>query len=150
MATPRRKNGRKTKLTPELQATIVEKLAEGVSVAAACGMVGITSATYYSWVRKPRNLEQREFRDVTERARAEVLAAKEAAVAEVDPVKWLAKHRPVPRAGWHEEESPGWRDVSKTEVSGGLEFKVTMDGDMPAFVGAMLDVPDSSKEPSDA
>jgi len=42
--------GRPTKLTPEVQAKIIQALEAGATVQASCDFVGIHKATYYDWL----------------------------------------------------------------------------------------------------
>ncbi len=47
--------GRRSKLTPQLQARIVQLLEAGHYVRDICPTVGITEATYYNWIAAGRN-----------------------------------------------------------------------------------------------
>lgn len=47
-----RSPGRKSKLTPELLDRLVQLVANGNYIETACGACGITSASYYKWLRK--------------------------------------------------------------------------------------------------
>ncbi len=44
--------GRKIKLTPEVQKTIIQRLSEGNYIETACRAAGITSKTFYNWLEK--------------------------------------------------------------------------------------------------
>jgi len=52
--------GRPTKLTPELQAQLVELLAEGIPISHACDNVGIDPKSYRDWLRWGQNGEGKE------------------------------------------------------------------------------------------
>ncbi|MCY1703649.1 hypothetical protein [Deinococcus sp. SL84] len=67
--------GRKTKLTPELQAEFVKVLRSGNWIETACSYVGIHPDTYYEWMKRgesssPSNQIYRAFRDAVLEARA--------------------------------------------------------------------------------
>lgn len=60
---------RPSKLTPELQDKLVEVFRIGqTSIEDACAYVGIGTTTYHRWMQ-----ENREFRDVIQKARAEAV-----------------------------------------------------------------------------
>jgi hypothetical protein len=70
--------GRETKLTPELQASIVQLVRAGSYLPVACAAVGIARSTFYEWWNRgdPAGSERadaphRVFRAELERARAE-------------------------------------------------------------------------------
>lgn len=70
--------GRKSKLTPELQARIVDVLAAGNYIEAACDFVGINPDTYHEWIKRGErgNAKDREggytdFSDAVKKARAQ-------------------------------------------------------------------------------
>lgn len=61
--------GRPSKLTPDLQARLVEIFQIGqTSIETACDYVGIGTTTYHRWMQ-----ENREFRDAIQKARAEAV-----------------------------------------------------------------------------
>ncbi|HEX5570908.1 MAG TPA: hypothetical protein VFX31_05955 [Ktedonobacterales bacterium] len=64
--------GRRTALTPELQAEICDVLGCGVDVETACRRVGIDKTTYYNWLKRGRAGEQpfAEFLDAADQAMA--------------------------------------------------------------------------------
>lgn len=43
---------RKSDLTPELQSQLINLLSSGVTIADACGYVGISDRTYYNWMKR--------------------------------------------------------------------------------------------------
>ena len=47
-----KKQGRPTKLTPELREEIVELLKAGNYIKTACAVVGINKTTFYQWLKK--------------------------------------------------------------------------------------------------
>lgn len=48
----KKKHGRRTKLTPEMQANIVKLIKAGNYVETACNAVGISDVTYYNWLNR--------------------------------------------------------------------------------------------------
>ena len=65
--------GRKTLLNPELQREICYLLSQGVPIRATCDTVGITQATYHTWIAKGEEGGEpyREFVEDTTRARGQ-------------------------------------------------------------------------------
>jgi hypothetical protein len=53
------KVGRNTKLTPELMYKLAAHIASGQYVETACGLCGVTSASFRSWTRKAKEIEER-------------------------------------------------------------------------------------------
>ena len=71
----RKKQGRPSKLTPELQAEMVLLFKMGNFVETACNIVGINKSTYYDWIKKGKkyNFPQNKykiFKDAVEKAMA--------------------------------------------------------------------------------
>lgn len=69
--TTKSKRGRQTKLTPELQAQMVDALSKGATRRAACAIVGIHESTFGRWMRAGREASsgvQRAFRMAIEAA----------------------------------------------------------------------------------
>lgn len=71
-ATPNRRTGRKTVLTPELQAEILKAIEVGDSDVNACACVGINKSTLYEWIKRGERGTQpyKDFADALPRARA--------------------------------------------------------------------------------
>jgi hypothetical protein len=69
----KKKLGRKTLLSAELQRRICHLLSQGVPVGATCDTVGITQATYHAWIAKGEEGREpyREFVEGTTRARGQ-------------------------------------------------------------------------------
>jgi predicted site-specific integrase-resolvase len=72
------KIGRQTKLTPQLQARIVQVLEAGNYIEAACDYVGINQDTYHEWVKRgkrgnkaDREAGYSEFSEAVKRAQAQ-------------------------------------------------------------------------------
>jgi len=88
---------RKTKLTPQVQADIVQALAVGAVHEHACEYAGIDHATFYRWLQKGEAglAPYREFCEVVKRAEAKAV------------VGWLAQIEQAARAGnW---QASAWR-----------------------------------------
>jgi transposase-like protein len=67
---------RPTKLNPELQSKIIERLQAGATVQATCDSVGIHKQTFYNWMKKgekEKDGELFDFFDATTRAQADGL-----------------------------------------------------------------------------
>ena len=64
--------GRKTKLTPDLQAKFCQGIKLGMTYRLACGYVGISEGTLYRWLQEAEQGQelQREFRDAVKTAEA--------------------------------------------------------------------------------
>ncbi len=71
------KGGRPSKLTPERQEDIVKWLKLGFYQEDAATMSGITPSTYYAWMKKAENGDERflEFSEAVKKARAEAEGA---------------------------------------------------------------------------
>jgi hypothetical protein len=69
----KKRAGRKTLLSAELQREICYLLSEGVPVGATCDTVGIPQATYHAWIAKGEEgrAPYREFVEETRRARGQ-------------------------------------------------------------------------------
>jgi len=99
--------GRKTKLTPELQRTIVSYIRAGAFDWVAAQAAGIHQDTFYHWLnlgtqgRAPFS----EFSDAIAQARAESRLAAEVEVRRDEPLAWLMKGPGRDRPG-----EPGWTD----------------------------------------
>lgn len=61
--TKRRRRGRPTKLTPELQKEIVKWIRAGCYVETVCSASGIARNTYKAWLRKGAKAKSGKFRD---------------------------------------------------------------------------------------
>jgi hypothetical protein len=69
------KTGRRTKLTPELQAELCKHVSEGLYLATACALVHIGETTVYRWLadaeKQDASPDLVAFKDAVEQARAE-------------------------------------------------------------------------------
>ncbi len=103
MMPSKRKPGRPTKLTPEVQQTIVTYLKAGNYVETAAAAAGISKETIYAWLKRGAKAKKgihREFSDAIEKALAEgeILAVR--SILEADEKQWQA------RAWWLERRRP--------------------------------------------
>jgi hypothetical protein len=64
--------GRKTKLTPELQATFCQGIKLGMTNRLACGYAGIRESTFYRWLQEAEqgHEKQKEFKEAVKAAEA--------------------------------------------------------------------------------
>ena len=87
-----RKPGRPSKLTPALQAQIVEALRAGNFAEVAARHVGIASSTFYDWMKRGANGERRfsEFADAISEAEAFAQARAVTIIANAMAVDWRA------------------------------------------------------------
>lgn len=109
--------GRPTKLTPELQADLIEALEHGMHQESACNRVGIAKATFYKWMERGRNEPESIYGDLVDavekaraRPEAEALSAIHAAWRDGT---WQA-------AAWFLERShpQKYGRINRTEISG--------------------------------
>lgn len=146
--------GRETKLTPEVQARIVEALRAGNYVEVACAYGGITRQTYSQWIAKselpgPRQRAYAAFRAAAEKARSDAEIRNVAMIqrAAQDVRTWQAA------AWWLERSFPSrWGRVNRTSLElsgpGGKPVQVT---DARAALLDLLGVEaDASPAPGDA
>ena len=89
--------GRKTKLTPQVQAIIIETLQGGGYASTASQRAGIDEATLYRWLERGEKQAQgpfREFRDAVKKAEADIETKATALVLKVafdaDNPNWVA------------------------------------------------------------
>ena len=87
-----RKPGRPSKLTPALQAQIVEAIRAGNYAEVAARHVGIASSTFYDWMKRGANGERRfsEFADAISEAEAFAQARAVTIIANAMAVDWRA------------------------------------------------------------
>ncbi|MGD9890580.1 MAG: hypothetical protein AB7R89_11125 [Dehalococcoidia bacterium] len=106
--------GRKTKLTPETQATIVAAIRKGAFAYIAAEAAGIDNSTFYLWLKQGEHGREpyRTFRETVLRAHAEARAAAEARVYEENPLAWLKAGPGQSRPG-----RDGWTEITKHELS---------------------------------
>ena len=115
--------GRKTKLTPELQETILKIIRAGNYALVACQAVGINQDTYYTWLKRgKKDLEDNkttiysEFSESIERASAIAEAshvgnvATSASNGDVNSSKWFLERKHPER--W------GRNDKLRAEITG--------------------------------
>ena len=90
-----KKQGRPSKLTPELQAEIINLLKMGNYIETVCGVVGLNTSTYYDWMKKgknatnPRN-KHRKFQEAVEQAQAWSIARDVALITKAGEKDWRA------------------------------------------------------------
>jgi transposase-like protein len=91
----KRKQGRPSKFTPELQAEIIALIKMGNFVEVACSLVGINKSTFYDWMKKgeesnhPRN-KYRKFQEAVEQAKAWSEARDVAIITKASVYDWHA------------------------------------------------------------
>jgi len=116
--------GRKTKLTSELIESISKEIALGVWDYIAAECVGISQATFYSWLADARNEDctdklKLEFLESVTQAKAKARATAEKSILLDKPEVWLlkgsARHRPQ-RDGWSTQSTVTLDTTDNTEV----------------------------------
>jgi len=91
----KKKQGRPSKLTPELQAEMIVLLKAGNFVETTCGTVGIDKSTYYDWMKKGKNSNHpknkyRKFQEAVEQAMAWSEARNVALITKLSEENWRA------------------------------------------------------------
>ena len=87
--------GRPSKLTPELQAEIINLLKMGNYIETVCGVVGLNTSTFYDWMKKgknatnPRN-KHRKFQEAVEQAQAWSIVRDVALITKASEKDWRA------------------------------------------------------------
>ena len=111
--------GRRTLLTPELEARICADIERGVFESVAAEANGIGRATFFEWLargegrdpNRPRSRRYAAFADQVRTSRAKARARREVAVAADKPLEWLMKGPGRERPG-----EPGWCETQRHEV----------------------------------
>jgi transposase-like protein len=91
----KKKQGRPSKLTPELQAEIIYLLKIGNFVETLCNFVGINKSTYYDWMKKgeesthPRN-KYKIFQEAVVQVMAQSEAMNVAIITKLSKYDWRA------------------------------------------------------------
>lgn len=108
----RRRGGRKTLLTDEIQEKIVAYIRAGAFDWVAARAAGIAQSTFYLWMKgdTPRRAQ---FRDAVEEARAQARLAAEVEVRKRNPEFWLSRGPGRERPG-----QPGWGEKTTHEIVG--------------------------------
>lgn len=119
--------GRETKLTPEVQASIVRYLRAGNYCDTAAGCSGISEATFYGWMKRGEEegpgSKYFEFLQAVKRAEYEAEAEAVAQVRLASRTQWPAGMT------WLERKFPSkWRRRDTTEHTGGVEVIITREG----------------------
>lgn len=109
--------GRPTKLTPQVQARIVQAIVGGNDITVAAAYAGIHKAQFYRWLEKGEQQQQgiyRAFRDAIEKAQADAETRNVALIAKAaQDGTWTAA------AWWLERKYPErWGRKERHEVTG--------------------------------
>ena len=119
--------GRPTKLTPQVQARIVQAIVGGNDITVAAAYAGIHKAQFYRWLEKGEQQQQgiyRAFRDAIQKAQADAEARNVALIAKAaQDGTWTAA------AWWLERKYPErWGRKDRHEVTGkdGEPFSITV------------------------
>jgi hypothetical protein len=120
------KRGRKTKLTPEIERKLTSAIAAGNYHEVACSLAGISTSTFYSWMKKGEQAKSGQFLDFREaikKAEAIAEAKRIQMITEASETNWQA-------AAWYlERRYPDrWGKQNKHDVNmnGEMTFKVTL------------------------
>ena len=103
--------GRPTKLTPEVQADLVQAIRLGATRELACDYVGISTTTLYRWLQQGDVAEDgpyREFRDAIKKAEGR------GAVEALARIQTAAKDGSWQAAAWLLERRHGYRRPAST------------------------------------
>jgi hypothetical protein len=114
--------GRRTKLSPEIQSTLVCALREGATIAHACDYAGIHRATFHRWMQRGQEDEPefRDFCDATTRARGQGVITDLCAISD------------AVRA--HDWRAAAWRLQHRYPQDYGAKLKISGDADHPLQV----------------
>ncbi len=109
--------GRPTKLTPQVQARIVQAIVGGNDITVAAAYAGIHKAQFYRWLEKGEQQQQgiyRAFRDAIQKAQADAETRNVALIAKAaQEGTWTAA------AWWLERKYPErWGRKERHEVTG--------------------------------
>ena len=116
--------GRKTKLTPTLQDDIVKRIRAGNYIKVSCRAVGISTSTYFDWLKKGEKgtPPYSEFLYSIKKAEAEAQVNFVAVIARAAPESWQAA------AWWLERRFPDlWGRREKIDLQG--EIKTVREAD---------------------
>jgi hypothetical protein len=91
----KKKQGRPSKLTLELQAEMIVLFKAGNFVETTCGTVGIDKSTFYDWIKKGKNSNHpknkyRKFQEAVEQAMAWSEARNVALITKLSEENWRA------------------------------------------------------------
>ena len=123
-----RRMGRKTKLCPEVQGWIVERIREGHYIETMCCEVGVSKNAYYQWLQKGEQQTSGIYRDFYDAVKAAEQQAKRALLGKLhQSIDWRAAAWILERR-WPEE----W-GRQKMEISGpgGAPMQVEATGGSP-------------------
>lgn len=113
--------GRKTRLTPDIQKDIVDRVRIGAYPWVAAQSCGIPPSTFYRWMASGEKDSQSRYREFWEMVTAAAAYARMLAEGEVrkeDPFKWLRYGPGRERPG-----EPGWTDSTQVDVEVGAKLE---------------------------
>lgn len=116
--------GRKTLLTPEVQAKVVAYIRQGAYEWVAAQAAGIGRRTFYHWMEsgeKYPNSPYRQFWHEVTQAHAEARVLAETEVRKTNPVAWL-RYGP----GREKKDQPGWTESHEITLKRGDLVKMAM------------------------
>jgi len=134
--------GRPGKLTPELQQQICDILADGNYIDATCDFVGISSETFYNWLKRgERNSKEDQDAGYTEFYQAVKKARATAEVVSVARIRKAGSSGQWQADAWFLERSNpkrwGRRNLELTGADGGeLVIRMTMEDNADGNTGS--------------
>lgn len=124
--------GRPTKLTPQVQARIVQAIVGGNDITVAAAYAGISKTTFYAWLERGRKAKTgpfADFVDAIEKAQADAEARNVALIAKAaQDGTWTAA------AWWLERKYPerwGRKERQQIEHEGGVTIRVVYEDPYP-------------------
>ena len=117
--------GRRTKLTPEVESIILERIEKGAFDYIAAQAAGIERRTFTAWVRRGERTTDEPFRSFSykvKEARACARAVAESEVYAKQPFNWL-RYGP----GRERPDEPGWTDSKQVDMRLNGEVVITLD-----------------------
>ena len=123
--------GRPTKLTPEVQAIIVEAIEKGNDKTVAARLAGIGESTFYAWMERGEQAKSGvflEFREAVKKAEAEAEQHFVGVIKAASADTWTAA------AWWLERKYPerwGRKERQQIEHEGGVTIRVVYEDPHP-------------------
>jgi transposase len=143
-AKSKKKVGRPTKLTPNLQDEIVDLLKAGNYIETTCAVVGINKTTFYQWLKRGkssiRSTKYTIFRDVVTKAMAFAEARLVALITRAaeknwSAAVWILEHKYPERWGKQNVKTENLDEIEKE-----IENEVHMSEDMKVLIKKALGI----------
>lgn len=134
--------GRKSKLTPDVQQTIISYVRGGAFAWVAAEAVGISKTTFFRWLQQGEAAESGPYHNFwlqVRRAHAQARVAAEAEVRRENPLAWLrygpGRQRPG-EPGWTETREIAGPDAGPLEIRA-IDYRTVLAPLAPRQVGGL-------------